>query len=180
MTCNCNPNQPAAQLPCSCSGPQTYGTTTNIHTPEPCQATASNHPMHELRLYSLRCGTWVYAGQMSVNSPPQVNTRSMWDSKAYTITQATLTGTEPGKDKWEVMLVTAGAGYTADDCRQPCTPTPYHPPVLPPSDPAPGIYVDNQTCQPVTYPVTNYLYTPLPVEQSLGCGPQYSCRGYPR
>lgn len=186
MTCNCNqstnPNQPIpVPTPCNCKGPATQpcGSTTNIHTPQPCHTSSSSHAMHDIRLHTLRCGTWVYAGQMSLNSPPMVNTRIMWEGKAYTITQATLMGTEPGKDKWEVMLVTAaGPNYTTDGSNQPCTPC--QPPVLPPLDPPGGIYVDNPTCQPVTYPITHQPYTPLPVEQGLGCGPQYTCTGYPR
>jgi hypothetical protein len=185
MTCNCHQGTHTPTLPtptgapCNCKGPAPQPcSSTPIHTPQQCQTAPSNHPTHELRLYTLRCGTWVYAGQMSLNSPPQVNTRIMWESKAYTITQATLVGTEPGRDKWEVMLIAAGTAYTIDGNKQPCTPC--QPPVQPPLDPPPGIYVDNPTCQPVTYPITHHPYTPLPVEQGLGCGPQYTCTGYPR
>lgn len=182
MTCNCQQQttMPPAPTPCSCKGsaPQPCGSTTTIHTPNPCHTAPSSYPTHDVRLYTLRCGTWVYAGQMSLNSPPMVNTRIMWENKAYTITQATLVGTEPGKDKWEVMLVTAAGPHYEGGSRQPCTPC--QPPVLPPLDPPGGIYVDNPTCgQPVTYPITNHPYTPLPVEQGLGCGPQYTCTGYP-
>jgi hypothetical protein len=196
MTCNCNQgSNPNPQViptpaPCNCKGAATQpcGSSTTIHTPQPCQPAANSHPMHELRLHTLRCGTWVYAGQMSVNSPPMINTRIMWDNKAYTITQATLTGTEPalhgtcragGKDKWEVMLMTAGAGYTADGGRQPCTPC--QPPVQPPIEPPGGIYINDPcTVHTLPYPITHQPYTPLPVEQGLGCGPQYTCTGYPR
>ena len=121
---------------------------TTVHTPTPCQAPQST--MHNVRLYTLKCGSWVYAGQMPMNSAPTRGMRLLWEGKAYTIEQSTLTGSEPNTDKWEVMLIQAparhapwqkGPGYaTTNECNNvppnPCMPCP--PSTLPPLELTPG------------------------------------------
>ncbi|WOL31483.1 hypothetical protein [Microcoleus phage My-WqHQDG] len=151
MSCNCECN--------NCK--HTTTTTTTIHTPTPCATPQST--THSVRLYTLRCGSWVYAGQMTMNSTPTRGMRLLWEGKAYTIEQSTLIDSEPNTDKWEVMLIQAGPGYTTAN---PCMPCP--PPTLPPLEPTP--------CTDRNPPNHN---TPRPVEMGLGCGPQYQCTGYP-
>lgn len=151
MTCNCEP--------------------TTVHTPDPCSAETNQIATNMMRLFTLRCGTWVYSGQMSMNSPPQRGMRLVHDDKAYTVEQSTLVGSEPGVDKWEVMLIQAGPAYYsvntqrhdthfggAPQCSregQPCngnmatTPIPgnpcmpCHPATMPPLPPSGGIDHDS-------------------------------------
>lgn len=161
-----------------------------VHTPDSCNQASpmqcdTHHegqcsPLNTMRLYTLRCGTWVYSGQMSINSTPQHGMRIIWEDKSYSIEQATLVGSEPGIDKWEVMLIQAGPQYmTGIQQGTPCMPC--QPAVLPPIETPGGVYVENPSCSSNSYPPPspNYPYNPLPVEQGLGCGPHYTCNGYP-
>ena len=153
MPCNCN---------CECREE-------NIYTPNPCnvERTSSN----TLRLYTLRCGTWTYTGQMAMNNAPMKGMRLVWEGDAYNIEQSTLVGTEPGLDKWEVMLIKAGPAYYAT---QPCNSNPYP---CPSPEPSP--------CSDNPYPVLCNEPSPTQpcrgynVPLGLGCGPHYECNGIP-
>ena len=166
-----------------------------VHTPEPCNTQDNCRPSNTMRLFTLRCGTWVYSGQMSINSAPQRGMRIMWEDKSYTVEQATLlsgggcasalVGSEPGTDKWEVMLIQAEPQYITGSSH--CTPC--QTAVQPPLEAPGGVYIDNPACSTTNYPAPSYPYNPLPVEQGLGCwhshlptggcGPHYTCTGYP-
>jgi hypothetical protein len=169
MSCNCSN--------CNCEA-------TTVHTPTTCHT--SQPTTHSVRLYTLKCGSWVYAGQMPMNSAPTNGMRLLWGGKAYTIEQSTLTGSEPGTDKWEVMLIQAGPGYATTGCgnnapHNQCMPCP--PSTLPPLEPTGGTN-HNSPCtdpwyNPPKEPAPWNHNTPRPVEMGLGCGPHYQCTGYP-
>ncbi len=175
---------------------------TTVHTPTsttplectPCQTPQST--THSVRLYMLRCGSWVYAGQMPMNSAPTRGMRLLWEGKTYTIEQSTLTGSEPGTDKWEVMLIQAGPGYATissgnNALHNPCMSCP--PATLPPlachdtcessaGEPTAGTNHDSLCTDPWYTPPVPWNAdhnTPRPVEMGLGCGPHYQCNGYP-
>lgn len=173
MTCNCQQQQPTSP---PCGNPQCGSS--SVYTPNPCNTTPTCST-NELRLYVLRCGTWVYGGSMSTNSAPTRGMRILWEDKAYTVEQATLIGSEPMTDKWEVMLIAAGPSYSTGNPCMPCQP-PVQPPLPPPDTQPGGVYVDNP-CGTSTsyYPGTLYPNTPRPVEVGLGCGPHYTCNGLP-
>jgi len=151
--------------------------TETVHVPDPCNVNTCT-TANEIRLYTLKCGTWSYSGQMSINSAPIRGMRILWEGKAYTIEQATLVGSETCIDKWEVMLIQAGPAYNIPGSN--CTPCGNTPPTQPPLPPTGGVYIEDPCGGTTyTYPTINYPNTPLPVEMGLGCGPHYQCVGTP-
>jgi len=153
---------------CKCECEDTVYTPPNPCAPAPIST-------NKLKLYTLRCGTWMYSGEMSINTAPYPGMRIVWDNKPYSIEQATLVGSEPAIDKWEVMLITSPSYSANSPCMpNPCPPT--TPPVLPPEEAPGGVYVED--CNNYHY-YHNMPNTPRPVEMGLGCGPHYGCNGYP-
>lgn len=127
-----------------------------------------------LKLYTLKCGNWVYTGEMNTNTAPYPNMRILWDNKPYQVEQAMLIGNEAisaysNIDKWEVMLIACPSYNTQNG---PCMPTNPCPQQQPKEAPG-GIYIEDCNND------YNKQYTPKPIEIGLGCGPQYSCNGYP-
>ena len=152
---------------CKCECEETVYT-----PPQPCP-TQPQMTTCRLKLYTLRCGNWVYTGEMNTNTAPYPNMRILWDNRPYQVEQATLIGSEAicatgSVDKWEVMLIACPSYSTHNG---PCMPTSPCTQQQPQEEPG-GIYVEDYNHKPNNN-------TPRPIEIGLGCGPQYSCNGYP-